>query len=80
MARRNKSPIPRTAPSGVAIDGLLSVEELAAMNGLVEAWNAWVKLESLHPDETTEFRRAIHTAQHIIMSRPVRREFNSDNA
>lgn len=55
---------------------LLSADEIAVMDGLVEAWNAWVKLESLHSDETTEFRRAIHAAQHIIMARPVQRQFN----
>lgn len=58
---------------------LLSVAEMAVMNGLVEAWNAWVKLEPLHPDETTEFRRAIHAAQRITMARPVQRQFNSND-
>lgn len=59
-------------------DGLLSPEETRVMDGLVTAWNAWVKLEVLHSDATDEFRRAIHSAQYLLMARPVQRAFNQD--
>ena len=52
---------------------LLLPEEAKTIKALVLAWNAFLKLETLHPDETAEFRHAIHAAQHIIMARPVRR-------
>lgn len=58
---------------------LLSATEDSVVSKLAEAWNEFVRLESVHPDESTEFRRAIHAAQHIIMARPVQRQFNADN-
>jgi len=58
---------------------LLSVAEESVVSRLADAWNEFVRLEPVHPDETVEFRRAIHAAQQIIMARPVQREFNADN-
>ena len=58
---------------------LLSTSEFLVVSKLADAWNAFLCLELLHPDETTEFRQAIHAAQHIIMARPVQRQFNVDN-
>lgn len=57
---------------------LLTTEEARVMDALVQAWNAFVALEVLHPDEPGEFRHAIHAAQAIIMARPVQREFNAE--
>jgi hypothetical protein len=58
---------------------LLSVAEDSVVSRLADAWNEFVRLDSVHPDESTEFRRAIHAAQLIIMARPVQRQFNADN-
>jgi len=55
---------------------LLSDIELSVVDKLGDAWNQFLKLESLHPDSITEFRHIIHAAQHIIMARPVQRQFN----
>lgn len=49
---------------------LLTPEEQMVMTKLSEAWNAFVKLKSVHPDEQNEMRCAIHQAQHLIMARP----------
>ena len=62
---------PKTASS------LLSQQERSVLSRLASAWNMFTKLETLHPDETEEFRRSIHAAQHIVMARPVQREYNS---
>jgi hypothetical protein len=56
---------------------ILSEDELDICLLLAKAWNAFTKLESLHPDEATEFRQAIHAAQRTMMARPVQRQFNS---
>ena len=57
-------------------EDLLSKEELKVVSLLSSAWNEFVVLERLHPDESGEFRQAIHAAQCIIMARPVQRQFN----
>ena len=53
---------------------LLTLDECAVLNHLVEAWNMFLSLETLHPWEQQEFQAAIHVAQHILMSRPVLRK------
>lgn len=63
----------------LASSDLLSVEELRVVSLLAHAWNAFVALETLHPDEQNEFRAVIHLGQKLIMARPVQREFNSNN-
>lgn len=55
----------------------LDPKEQAAIIALADAWNAFLKLETLHPDETSDFRFAIHAAQTIVMARPVQRELNA---
>ena len=54
---------------------LLGEDEQKVIEGLVTAWNEFVKIEKLHPDEQDEFRHLIHSAQYMIMSRPMRREY-----
>ena len=49
---------------------LLTQEEQQVMTYLSEAWNKFVHLKTVHPDEQTDFRHAIHEAQRIIMARP----------
>jgi len=56
-------------------DSLLTAYEHRVLNNLADAWNTFLKLETLHPDEQTDFRHAIHEAQRNIMARPTRREF-----
>lgn len=36
------------------------------LNALVTAWNCFVKLTPTHPDDTNDFRRAIHECQRIM--------------
>lgn len=43
------------------------------LDSLVEAWNYFVKLSPTHPDDTDDFRRAIHECQRIIGVRQLRR-------
>ena len=53
---------------------LLTCEENAVLDDLVAAWNKFIKLEVLHPDHLNDFKDAIHTAQRLVMVRPVSRE------
>ena len=48
-------------------------QETITLNALAEAWNAFVSLEPTHPDDLTDFRRAIHECQRIIAVRQLRR-------
>ncbi len=48
-------------------------EETNVLNGLTKAWNAFVLLESTHPDDLPDFRRAIHECQRILAVRQLRR-------
>lgn len=57
---------------------LLSPQEASVVSKLAEAWNEFVQLNVVHADNVEEFRRAIHRAQHVVMARPVQRQFNVD--
>ena len=50
-------------------------QERSALNSLADAWNKFTLLphESSHPDDTDEFKTAIHAAQRVILSRIARR-------
>ena len=48
-------------------------QEKAVHDSLIEAWNAFVRLKSTHPDDLTDFRRAIHECQRIMAVRQLRR-------
>lgn len=43
---------------------------------LGEVWNAFLKLPSEHPDDNSEFRTVIHTAQRQVLARSGRRYLN----
>lgn len=43
--------------------------EKQVLEHLALAWNVFVSIETYHPDETEEMRRAIHAAQHIVATR-----------
>ena len=48
----------------------LTKQEQEVMDHLAQAWNAFLNLHKRHPDEVPDFRKAIHEAQRIILSRP----------
>lgn len=48
----------------------ITSEEQQVLDLLGSAWNAFLKLEAIHPDDNPEFRAAIHAAQNIVLSRP----------
>lgn len=56
----------------------LDQKETETLNFLALAWNSFLSLKSEHPDEIDDFRRAIHSAQRIILSRPTRRKMKSE--
>jgi len=54
-------------------DSLLSVEEWEVYSLLSEAWNKYVTLPSLFPEQPT-FAFHINALKSIIMSRPIEKE------
>jgi hypothetical protein len=50
--------------------------ELLVLAKLVAAWDAFIALPIEHSDDQLAFRLAIHSAQDILLSRPMRRELN----
>jgi hypothetical protein len=57
---------------------LLTKQENKLVEDLGKAWNKFLLLEELHPTERVEFMHSIHRLQHMIMARPVQREFLKD--
>jgi hypothetical protein len=53
---------------------MLSKEEMKVLDRLVMAWNEFNDLKVLHPLDSSEFLKAIHAAQNIILARPSLRE------
>ncbi|WP_426315536.1 hypothetical protein ACN9MF_11485 [Methylobacterium fujisawaense] len=51
----------------------LTVDEMAALQGLTAAWSAFLRLPQDHPDEVSEFRRGLHILQDQVLARPTRR-------
>ncbi len=47
--------------------------EQQILNCLARAWNKFVSLPITHPDDTDDFRRAIHQCQAIIATQKMRR-------
>jgi hypothetical protein len=56
----------------------LTPKETEVMDNLVNAWNSYVSLPIEHPDDTSEFRHAFHSLQHMILMRPTRRRILPD--
>jgi len=52
----------------------LTVDERVVLETLAEAWNQFVELPVVHPQDQFEFMQAIHRAQNIVMSRVVMRQ------
>ena len=55
----------------------MTEDEKAVVLHLAAAWNAFLRLPIEHPDDQTEFRQVIHTAQNQILGRCGRREMNT---
>ena len=53
------------------VETLLTPDERAALDAVGEAWNLFVALPVIHHQHQHEFMHAIHTAQRIIMCRPL---------
>ena len=62
-------------PSRSADQTGLDKDEERIINHLVIAWNNFVHLGDMRPDDLTDFRRSIHECERIIMARIVRRAF-----
>lgn len=61
-------------------DQLTDLERDVVMR-LADAWNAYLQLPRACPvrqtdDDTTDFRKAIHDAQRIVLARPAARTIN----
>lgn len=52
-------------------------QEMIVRDALINAWNSFVLLESTHPDDLPDFRRAIHECQRILAMRQLRRSDSS---
>lgn len=57
--------------------GELRPDEKVVMNLLVDAWNAFVQLEEVHPSHRSEFATHLHDLQRIIISREYSRRENT---
>lgn len=44
--------------------------ERVVLDHLALAWNQYLNLHVVHPDDLPDFRKAIHDAQRIILARP----------
>jgi hypothetical protein len=51
----------------------MKADEREILKLLTEVWNKWLKLEGKHPDDDSEMRRAIHSAQLLIAYRVAKR-------
>lgn len=54
----------------------LTEQEREVAMRLAAAWDTFCALPVEHPDDTDEFRRAIHAAQAKVLMRPGRRQIN----
>jgi hypothetical protein len=59
---------------------LLTDDEKKCLYHLGRAWNIFVDLPVLHPDDKSEFVRAMHQLEDKVRSRPVHREADSKRA
>jgi hypothetical protein len=57
----------------------LTNEEIAVIDTLGAAMNAFARLEVLHPADANEFGLAIHAAQNIVFARPGMRQYGWPN-
>lgn len=60
------------------IQDLLKPEEITVLDILAEAWNQFIAMPQLHQWDRLEFMHVIHSAQQMIMCRPVQRTFKTD--
>jgi hypothetical protein len=55
----------------------LTQEELEILNHLAAAWNTFQALPEMGPSHKQEFLFSLHRLQHMVMARPVMRQFRS---
>ena len=55
---------------------MITPAEQEVLDSLADAWNKYIRLQEQHPEDRTEFMRAIHVAQNIVLARPTCREMN----
>lgn len=55
----------------------LTDEEREILNQLAAAWNTFQALPEMGPSHKQEFLFSLHRLQHMIMARPVMRQFQS---
>ena len=48
----------------------LTPHEAEVMSCLTAAWNRFIELPPVHPDELNEFRHKIHDLQRVVLARP----------
>jgi hypothetical protein len=48
---------------------MITEDELVVLDHLTEAWNAFLKLEVMHPQHQPEFMHTIHEAQRLVLAR-----------
>lgn len=47
----------------------MTADEMAIVEQLGDAWDAYLQLPVLHPSDRVDFMNAIHAAQRIVMAR-----------
>ena len=52
---------------------MLTKEETEVLKMSADLWNAYLNLPVQHLDDTDEFRRFMHSLQHLVMIREARR-------
>ena len=53
-------------------------EEQKIMDYLVNAWNGFINLETLHPSDKKDFMEGIHRCQRVISMRVLIRDYPND--
>ena len=53
----------------------MTTDERAVADLLVAAWDGYVGLEAMHPDDVAEFAAALHRLQDLLAARVARRYF-----
>ena len=56
----------------------MTPSERAVIDLLAEAWNTFLKLPTVHPQEREDFLCTINTAQRLVMARPAQEQFNNE--
>jgi len=55
----------------------MTEQEQKVIDKLIEAWNEFMKLPPVHPDDANDFRYHLHSLQRVIFSRQVVSRYNT---